>query len=104
MLVTLLRFFWRISLTLRAPQLSKLHRIIALAEQLIASSPPPQRGRPAKANGSPLKRATAKRLRRSGKELAQFRKMLKSERRKGVPVAELARRNGISTAYIYMLE
>ena len=91
-------------MTLRAQQLSKLNRIIALAEQLIASSPPPKRGRPAKATGASLKRATGKRLRRTGKELSQFRKMLKSERKKGVPVAELARKNGISAAYIYMLE
>lgn len=45
----------------------------------------------------------AKRIRRSGKELAAFRKMLKAERKKGVPVAEIARKNNISPAYIYQL-
>lgn len=44
-----------------------------------------------------------KRIRRSGKELAAFRKMLKAERKKGVPVAELARQHNVSAAYIYQL-
>jgi len=39
----------------------------------------------------------------TGRELAQFRKMLKAERKKGIPVAEMARKHGISTAYIYLL-
>jgi hypothetical protein len=43
------------------------------------------------------------RIRRSGKELAQFRRMLRDQRKKGIPVAELARQHGISSAYIYML-
>ena len=45
----------------------------------------------------------AKRTRRSGKELAAFRKMLKVERKRGVAVTELAKQHGISTAYIYAL-
>jgi hypothetical protein len=44
------------------------------------------------------------RRRRSGKELVAFKKLLKSERRRGVPVAELARQHGISSAYIYMIK
>ena len=44
-----------------------------------------------------------KRTRRSGKDLAAFRKMLKTERKKGTPVAELAKQHGISQAYIYQL-
>jgi hypothetical protein len=44
-----------------------------------------------------------KRTRRSGKALVQFRKMLKAERKKGVRVLALARKHGISTAYIYYL-
>jgi hypothetical protein len=44
-----------------------------------------------------------KRIRRTGQELKQFRKMLKAERRKGVSVAQLARKHGVSSAYIYML-
>jgi hypothetical protein len=43
------------------------------------------------------------RKRRSKKEANALKKLLKGERRAGVPVAELAKKHGISTAYIYML-
>ena len=81
-------------------ELNKLRRIISIAEKLIAASPKPKRGRPF---GSTNKRKTGKRIRRNGKELVQFRKMLKAQRKRGVPVADLARKYGISTAYIYTL-
>ena len=92
-------------MALYANEILKLRRIIALAEKLIDESPKPRRGRPASLNrqSNGLKRANGKRVRRSGKELAQFRKMLKAERRRGVPAAELARKHGISPAYIYQL-
>jgi hypothetical protein len=80
--------------------LNRLRRIISIAEKLIASNPKPKRGRPA---GSTNSKEPAKRIRRTGKELAQFRKMLKAQRKRGVSAAELARKNGISSAYIYML-
>ena len=44
-----------------------------------------------------------KRMRRSGKELAQFRKMLKNLRKQGVPVSELSETYGVSASYIYQL-
>ncbi|MEI8151011.1 MAG: hypothetical protein WCG92_05375 [Hyphomicrobiales bacterium] len=90
-------------LALDAKELKKLRRIVALAENLIASSPKPKRGRPALPKGNEKKRASGKRVRRTGRELAQFRQMLKAERKKGVSVSQLARQHGISTAYIYML-
>jgi DNA-binding IscR family transcriptional regulator len=43
------------------------------------------------------------RIRRSKKETIALKKLLKAERKAGVPVAELAEKHGISTAYIYML-
>jgi hypothetical protein len=87
-------------LALNAHDVSKLRRIIALAEKLIEKAPTAER-RPAMKNGqSAVKR---KRARRSGRELVQFRKMLKTERKKGVSVAELARKHGVSTAYVYSL-
>ena len=43
------------------------------------------------------------RTRRSKKEAMALKKLLKAERKAGVPVAELAEKHGISTAYIYML-
>jgi hypothetical protein len=92
-------------LALHAKEVSKLHRIIALAEKLIADNPKPLCGRPAllNGNGSGKRRANGKRIRRTGKKLAQFRKMLKAKRKKGVAVAELACKHGISPAYIYLL-
>ena len=90
-------------MALYAKELSKLRRIIAMAEQLIDESPKPKRGRPALSNGNGAAKKRGKRVRRTGKELHQFRKMLKAERNKGVSVAELARKHSISPAYIYLL-
>ena len=61
----------------------KLRVIISTAETLITS--------------------ISKRTRRRGKELAQFRTMLRAERKRGVPVTELARKHGVTSAYIYMI-
>ena len=84
---------------LDAKELSKLRRIVAIAEKLINQSPRVKRGRPSnQGNGS-----TRKRTRRRGKVLLQFRRMLKTERRKGTPVSSIAKKHGISTAYIYSL-
>jgi hypothetical protein len=79
-----------VNLTLSVRETAKLNRIIKLAEQLVAN------GKPQHINGK-------KRIRRTGRELIRFRKMLKAERRKGVPATVLARQHGISTAYIYSL-
>jgi hypothetical protein len=43
------------------------------------------------------------RTRRSKKEVTALKKLLKAERMAGVPVAELAAKHGVSSAYIYML-
>jgi hypothetical protein len=83
-------------LALNVQELSKLRRIVSLAETLIA------KGNGRKNNGVARKHS-GKRIRRSGQELVQFRKMLKAERKRGVPVIELARKHGISSAYIYTL-
>jgi hypothetical protein len=48
-------------------------------------------------------KAASTRTRRSKKEAIALKKLLKAERKAGVPVAELAEKHGISTAYIYML-
>ena len=48
-------------------------------------------------------KSVATRTRRSKKETIALKKLLKAERKAGVPVAELAEKHGISTAYIYML-
>jgi hypothetical protein len=78
-------------LFLSAQQIRKLNRIITLAQQMIDES------KEARMSGRRM------RIRRSGKELVQFRRLLREQRKKGIPVAELARQHGISSAYIYML-
>jgi hypothetical protein len=87
-----------VTLALSAQEVAKLRRIVSLAEKLMKN------GGSGKRNGVAGKQPkTGKRIRRSGRELIQFRKMLKSERQKGVSVSELARKHGISSAYIYTL-
>jgi hypothetical protein len=86
------------TMSLSKREISQLKKLVALAQGLID-----------KAEAAPADQKTAtpsatKRIRRSGKELAAFKKMLKAERKRGVPVAELAKQHGISTAYIYTLK
>jgi hypothetical protein len=80
---------------LNSREISQLNRIIKVAEKLIARD---------HADKAAPKRPGGKRLRRTGVELSRFRKMLKMQRKKGVPVGVLARKHGISSAYIYMLD
>lgn len=84
-------------MALTPAQISKLKQLIRLANDLLSTDEPTKKG------ASKPRQATEKRRRRSGKELVAFRRMLKSERKKGTPVAELARLHGISTAYIYSI-
>jgi hypothetical protein len=86
---------------LNTQDITKLKRIISLAEKLIAKASKEMRGRPSFHNGNGAMKT--KRIRRSGKALVQFRKMLKAERKKGVSVAELAHKHGVSKVYIYSL-
>lgn len=90
-------------MALYAQDVARLKRIITLAEELIAEAPRAKRGRPAKTgrNEARTRRSTSKRIRRTGKELVEFRKKLRAERRKGIPVAEIARKHKVSSAYIY---
>jgi hypothetical protein len=91
---------------LTAREIDMLRQIISLAGALIANAHP-EAGRSSAKGGKAEAKAGAesegKRRRRTGKELAAFRKMLVSERKRGVPVAELAKKHGISAAYIYQL-
>ena len=80
-------------MNLTKQQIRKLETIILAAQAVLSEAKSASDGKGAK----------AKRVRRSGKELAAFRKMLVAERRKGVPVADLARKHNISSAYIYQL-
>ena len=82
-------------MVLTKSEIAKLNRIMKLAGQLVERSKVHSKSQ--RANGKTT------RTRRTGRELIAFRKMLKVERRKGIPVAALARKHGISSAYIYML-
>jgi hypothetical protein len=80
--------------SLTKQQIGNIRKIVSLAEKLLT-------------NGSSQKSSsskTGKRIRRSGVELVRFRKMLKAERKKGIPAAELARKHGVSSVYIYTLK
>lgn len=79
----------------------KLRKIIASSEEF-ATVLEAQGNKPAP-NGKNRKEATV-RTRRSKKDVAALKKALKAERKSGVPVAELAAKHGVSTAYIYMLQ
>ena len=85
-------------MVLDSKTIKELKRLIATAEQLIDAS--------SKSNGklaaAKVKRGK-KRTRRTGKDLAQFRKMLKAERKSGMSVSAIARKHGVCTAYIYQL-
>ena len=87
-------------MALTTQEVSKLNRIIKLAEKLIDNG---SNGLAEGRNGKPQRAKRSSRIRRTGRELVQFRKILKAERKKGIPVAEMARKHGISTTYIYLL-
>jgi hypothetical protein len=78
---------------------AQLNRVIAALQKFVVKHSKAATGSTGKQNA----RKPEHRIRRSGKELAAFRKMLVAERKKGVPVATLAKRHGISTTYIYQL-
>ncbi len=78
-------------------QKNELKKIIQIAKDLLKEAEKPSQAS-AIVKGEPTQRT-----RRSGAELSRFRKQLKSERRAGVPVAEMARKYGVSASYIYQL-
>ena len=80
-------------------ELKQLKQIVELGTILIAKA---EEHIDAKAAAKAEKDAN-KRVRRSGKELAKFRRELKKMRNEGVPVAELSATYGVSSSYIYQL-
>ena len=86
-------------MSLTAKEVAELKKIVARANELIAKA----NGKNASATKSSARRSASVRNRRSGKELASFKKMLKAERKAGVPVAQIAKKHGITPAYIYQM-
>lgn len=78
-------------------EINKLNKIIESLQEMLAKA---SSGVAAAEAG---KKAKPSRTRRTGKELAAFRKMLKAERKAGASAAELAKKHGVSSAYIYQL-
>ncbi|CAJ0853226.1 hypothetical protein AMST5_00627 [freshwater sediment metagenome] len=76
---------------------AQLKKIISIAQTLLEKAG--EKG----AKGARAAGVAHTRIRRSGKDLSAFRKMLKAERKAGVPVADLAKKHGISPSYIYQL-
>jgi hypothetical protein len=85
-------------MTLARNEIAQLNRVITTLQKIVVHESKSGNGSTDKTNAKP-----GPRVRRSGKELAAFRKMIVAERKKGVPVATLAKRHGISTTYIYQL-
>ena len=87
-------------MSLSAKQIKQLETIIASAQELLKGA-----GAGAGSRGATktIGKSDATRKRRIGKELAVFRKMLAAERANGVPVAEIAAKHGVSSAYVYQI-
>ncbi len=82
---------------LTTKEIAELKKIVARVNELIA-----------KANGletvkTSARRSAPVRTRRTGKDLLAFRRMLKAERKAGVPVAQLAKKHGVTPSYIYQI-
>lgn len=76
-------------------EIQQLQKFIDLTQELLE--------RAKNSEGDKGGRQKPTRIRRSGKDLVAFRKTLRAERKAGVAVAEIARKHGISPAYIYQL-
>ena len=79
----------------------KLRKIAASLEELATVLE--AQGNASASKGKSSKVAST-RTRRSKKDVAALKRALKAERKSGVPVAQLAAKHGVSTAYIYMLQ
>ena len=86
-------------MSLSAKEITELKKLFSIAEQLIKQSSASE----ASTKKSSRASGAVKRVRRTGKELIAFRKMLIAERKKGITAAELSRTHGVSQAYIYQL-
>jgi LysM repeat protein len=88
----------RVTVKLSANDVAQLNNVVTTLQKILA-----QGGSSAKTVNGRTPTRTKRKGRRSGKELVAFRKMLIAERKKGVPVAKLAERHGITASYIYQL-
>lgn len=86
-------------MSLSPHEIAELRRIVSIAEKILAkATTPKKRAKLATSATKPRKNP-----RRKGRELAAFRKTVAAERKRGVPVAEIARKHGITPNYIYQI-
>jgi hypothetical protein len=83
-------------MSLTTKEVTELKKIVVRAKELIAKAE-------SKPTSSNARRSAPARTRRSGKDLVVFRRMLKAERKAGVPVTQLAKKHGVTPSYIYQI-
>ncbi len=86
-------------MSLTAKEVAELKKIVARAKELISKAEGVQRGQ----GKGTARRSTSVRTRRTGKDLVAFRRMLKAERKAGVPVAQIAKKHGVTASYVYQI-
>ncbi|WP_018409460.1 hypothetical protein [Methylocystis rosea] len=86
-------------MSLSPHEIAELRKIVSIAEKILAKATvPKKRAKIAASTTRPRKNA-----RRKGRELVAFRKTVLAERKRGIPVAEIARKHGITPNYIYQI-
>lgn len=85
-------------MTLSERQLSQLNKAIALVQDVLSAAKAEAK-KPAKAQ-----KTKGRRYRRTAEDAAKLRKEVQVARKKGVPASLLAKKYGVSNAYIYMIE
>jgi hypothetical protein len=84
-------------MSLTNKEVAELRKIVARANELIAKA------RDRETVKTSARRSGSVRTRRSGKDLVAFRRMLKAERKAGVPVAQIAKKHGVTPSHIYQI-
>lgn len=89
-------------------QRSQLDKIIKQVEKIItqadAAESRRQKKRKVRQSRSKLPRKGAGRIRRSHADSKKMKREIKAARKRGVKVADLATKYGVSSAYIYMMK
>jgi hypothetical protein len=88
-------------MSLSPREIAQLRKIVSIAETLLAKAPSSKGGRVKTIESAAKPRRG---VRRKGKELVAFRKMILGERKRGTPVTEIARKHGITPNYIYQMK
>lgn len=93
-------------LLLTKRQKTQLAKIVLQVEKLLKQSDAAEKRQQKKAKASKQTGGGSrrKRAKRTRVEAAEMRKAILAARKKGAKVAELARKYGVSTAYIYMIK